>query len=223
MATQAERDQVLRLFHPTIPFITERLWSQLNGIAPERGLPGIAELSTDSLLALAQLPPEEGYPALDDEKILKVFAEIQEVVRAVRELRSQCDVSPKTAVVATVVLPEPECEAFKAHAHVVLRMANVSDLTVDPNAKRPANAGSVTMGSLRVFVHGISDDEADQKRTTKALADLERQITGKESKLANEKFLANAKPQVVEAERRRLDDLLAQRAGLRAHLAELQA
>jgi len=214
-------DQVLRLWHPTIPFITERLWQDLTRIVPQRGLPGIAELSTDSLLATATFPPVNGYPGLDDESILKVFSEIQQVVRAVRELRSGCDVSPKETVTATVVLPQAECKAFETHAHVVLQMANVKDLVVDPEAKRPPNAGSVTMGSLRVFVHDISDDEAERARTGKALKALEKQIAGKEAKVGNEKFIANAKPEIVEAERRRLAELVTQRDGLQTHLAEL--
>ena len=41
-------DQALRLLHPFVPFITERLWAQLNELAPQRGLPGLAELDTDS-------------------------------------------------------------------------------------------------------------------------------------------------------------------------------
>ena len=216
-------DQVLRLWHPTMPFITERLWEQLNAIAPARGLPGLAGLVTDTDLVVAPFPPVEGYPAIEDETILDVFGEIQNVVRAVRDLRLQCDVSPKDAVKATVVLPAAECDAFKAQAHIVLRMANVSDLTVDPEAKRPANAGSISTGSLRVFVHDVSDDAAERVRAAKQLADLDKQIAGKEGKLGNEKFVANAKPEVVEAERLRLAELTAQRDGLQQHLAELES
>ena len=212
---------MLRLWHPTIPFITERLWRDLNAVVPQRGLPGIAELSADSPLATAKFPPVEGYPALEDDGIVKVFAEIQRVVRAVRELRAKCNVSPKEMVKATVVLPEAECAAFNAHAHIVLRMAVLSDLKVDPHAKRPANAGSVTMGSMRVFVHDVSDDEAERARTTRAIQALEKQIAGKEAKLANEQFVANARPEVVEAERARLDQLIAQRQSLQDHLAAL--
>ncbi len=215
-------DQTLRLWHPVIPFMTERLWQQLNAIAPKRGLPGVADLSLGENLITAEFPSEDGYPALDDEATLKVFSEIQDVVRAVRELRSQCDVSPKQAVNATVALPQAECEAFNANAHIVVRMANVDHLNVDPAAKRPANAGSVTMGALRVFVHDISDDEAERTRTTKALEGIIKQIAGKEKKLANEKFVANAKPEVVDAERGRLEELSQRRAGLEKHLAELE-
>ena len=66
------------------------------------------------------------------------------------------------------------------------------------------------------------DDEAERARTTKGLAGVEKQIAGKQAKLGNEKFLANAKPQIVEAERERLSELLSQQAALQAHLAELE-
>ena len=42
-------DQAMRLWHPTMPFITERLWAELNAVAPKRGLPGVADLTTDDL------------------------------------------------------------------------------------------------------------------------------------------------------------------------------
>ncbi|RJP36133.1 MAG: valine--tRNA ligase [Phycisphaerales bacterium] len=214
-------DQILRLFHPVIPFITERLWNQLNDVAPQRGLPGLADLAMSDLLITAELPPVGGYDALDDPHILEVFADLQDVVRAVRDLRAQCKVSPKDKVTAVVVLPEDRLAAFESHKHVVLRMANVASLSVTSNAKRPPNAGSVRVGRTHVYVLDISDDDAERQRTIKALDSLAGQIAGKEKKLGNEKFVANADPQVVEAERERLDELVRQRAALQEHLAEL--
>ncbi len=113
-------------------------------------------------------------------------------------------------------------EAFKAQSHIVRHLANVSELIVDPNAKRPKNAASRAVQGLHIYVHDISDDEAERSRTTKSLAQIEKQIAGKESKLGNEKFLANADPEFVEAERERLAELQTRRAVLREHLAELE-
>ncbi|MCH8243122.1 MAG: hypothetical protein IH897_11015, partial [Planctomycetes bacterium] len=67
----------------------------------------------------------------------------------------------------------------------------------------------------------ISDDEAERKRTAKTLEQLEKQIAGREAKLSNEKFLAGANPEVVDAERKRLDTQLQEREALTTHLAEL--
>jgi valyl-tRNA synthetase len=218
-------DQVLRLWHPTIPFITERLWKQLNVIAPTRGLPGLIDsegfADTSVQLIRAPFPPVDGYPALEDDAIMATFEALQDATRGVRDLRVQCNVSPKDKVTATVVVPEARLEAFRAHSHILQHMANVGTLNVVSEGKRPANAGSVSVRELRIFVHDVSDDDAERARARKALAGLEKQIGGKEAKLANEKFLANAKPDLVEAERQRLSELVTQRAALQEHLAEL--
>ncbi len=214
-------DQVLRLWHPTIPFITENLWQQLNAVAPRRGLPGIAALKTDGNLILAQFPPLEGYPALDDEAILATFAELQDATRGVRDLRSQCGVSPKERVTASVVVPADHIEFFQAQAHIVRHMAGIGELHVLTDARRPRNAASITKGKLRIFVHDISNDEAEKDRAAKQIAVLEKQIAGAQAKLSNAQFVAHADPEVVEAERRRMGDLIAQRTSLHSHLSEL--
>ena len=72
-----------------------------------------------------------------------------------------------------------------------------------------------------MFVHDISDDVAERSRAARQLASVEKQIAGKESKLTNERFVANANPEVVEAERQRLAELRSRREALAAHLAEL--
>jgi valyl-tRNA synthetase len=216
-------DQVLRLWHPTMPFITERLWRELNEIAPNRGLPGIAELESENQLVTAEFPPVDGYLQLDDAELIEVFAGIQDFVRTVRDLRSSCDVPPRERVTITVVASDDQADAFRQYAHIVRRMAGVAELRVDPAATRPKNAASASVGGLRVYVHGISDDAAERTRTEKSLADLDRQITGKRGKLSNEKFVANAKPEVVEAERHRLAELESQASALHAHLAELDS
>jgi len=104
---------------------------------------------------------------------------------------------------------------------VVEHMAGIAELTVSTDAKRPPNAGSIALHGLRIYVHGISDDAAERERAHKALADVEKQIEGKRRKLDNEKFVANAKPEIVEAERARLAELEARQVSLTAHLAEL--
>jgi len=76
---------------------------------------------------------------------------------------------------------------------------------------------------MRIFVHDISDDAAERTRAEKSLADLQKQIKGKQGKLGNEKFVANAKPEIVEAERARLAAMLEQQTSLSLHLHELQS
>ena len=214
-------DQSLRLFHPTMPFITEKLWSTLNETVPQRGLPGAADLTCDTQLIIAPFPPENGFPALDDDAIVETFGELQDITRGVRELRNAANISPKDKVNVTVAVQPEDAEAVERQSYVVRHMAGIDEFTVDANAKRPKNSAGVNIHGLHIFVHDISDDEAERKRTAKTLEQLEKQIAGREAKLGNEKFLAGAKPEVVDAERKRLAAQLQERQALTTHLAEL--
>ena len=214
-------DQSLRLLHPTVPFITERLWAHLNAIAPDRSLPGLAAAPVSAQLVTAAFPPVEGHPKLDDAEMLATFSELQDATRGVRDLRMRCNVPPKQKVNVTVVVPTHHVDSFRAQAHIVKHMANVEALTVAADAKRPPNAGSIASHGLRIYVHDISDDAAERDRATKALAAVEKQIAVREGKLNNPGFVAKADPELIAAERQRHADQIAERDNLRYQLAEL--
>jgi valyl-tRNA synthetase len=211
-------DQTLRLLHPFMPFITERLWRQLNTLAPNRGLPGLAEPQMNDLLITAQFPPPEGWPALDNAEILDVFEELQAATRGVRDLRSRCSVPPKQRLTVTLNAPADHVEALRADAHIIQRLAGVSQLTVTAGATRPKNAATLVVGPVQIFVHDISDDAAEAARLRQAIAETEKQIAASTARLANEKFTANAPPDVVQAARDRLTDLEAKLASLQENL-----
>ncbi len=200
-------DQTLRLLHPFMPFITERLWKQLNAIAPQRGLPGVADPEMGDLLIQAQYPPAEGWPGLDDAEILEVFEDLQAATRGVRDLRARCNVPPKQKVTVTLNAPADHVEALRSDAHVLQRLANVGELSVTTGATRPKNAATLIVGPVQIFVHDISDDTAEADRLRTEIAETEKQIAASKARLANEKFTANAPAEVVQAARDRLAEL----------------
>lgn len=214
-------DQVLRMLHPFIPFITERLWQQLNATAPRRGLPGLAEPAMSELLIHAAFPPGEGWPRLNDAPVMSVFEALQDATRGIRDIRNRSKVSPGDTVEVTINAPGDRISALRQQASIVCRMAGVGRLHVETGAARPVNAGTVVLGDLQIFVHGVSDDSAERSRLTKERADVERQIAARESKLSNDGFVRNARPEVVEAERERLETLRQQRSALDQNLALL--
>jgi valyl-tRNA synthetase len=214
-------DQILRLLHPFLPFITERLWQQLNALVPRRGLPGLAEPAMSELLILAAFPPTEGWPGLDDATILEVFADIQSVTRGVREMRNSHKVSPKQPVQVTVKAPAHHIASLTPHLHIIKELGNVRELQVVAEGRRPANSASAVIGGLHIYVQDISDDAAERGRLTKELSEVDQLIPAKQHKLANESFVKNADPAVVQAERDRLAELHVRRETLHAALAEL--
>ena len=214
-------DVTLRLFHPILPFITEHLWRQLNELAPSRGIPGVAELSASEACVIAAFPPAEGWPGLVDAETDAVFADIADATRGVREVRVTRGVSPKQTVDVTIKAPAARGASLKNEAHVVERLAGVGTLTIDPDARRPANAAKVLSGELQIYVHDVINDEAERARLGKELEQVDKQIAGKEKKLANEGFTSRAPAEVVQAERGRLTDLQRKRETLTASVEEL--
>jgi valyl-tRNA synthetase len=214
-------DQILRLLHPFMPYVTERLWGQLNAIAPDRGLPGLATPAMSELLVSAEFPPEQGWPALDDDDVVSVFGDLQAATRAIRDLKNRNGVAVRQEVDVTLIASPAKVDALRSQGSIVQRMASVKSLIVETDAPRPANSGTAVVGSLRVYVHGIGDDKKEVTRLEKEMAEVEKQISGKERKLGNDAFVKNAKPEVVEAERGRLAGLCEQREAIKTSLALL--
>jgi valyl-tRNA synthetase len=215
-------DQTLRLLHPFVPFITERLWRQLNEVAPERGLPGRIDCPSSAALVTASFPPTDGWPALVDPALTEAFEHLQEVTRGVRDVRMRHNVSPRELLNVTVK-PAPESvEPMRRAAHIVKKLARIGELTVDAEAVRPPNAASVVVGSVQIFVLDCVDEGAEAERIRKEVGEVDKLIAGKEKKLSNAGFVDRAPSEVVQRERERLAELHSRRKNLSDTLAMMQ-
>lgn len=214
-------DQSLRLLHPFVPFITERLWRQLHELAPQRGLPGLIELDAGRPLIISRYPSAEGWPALDNPQVEAVFADLQTATRAVRDIRQTQNVPPRQAVDVTIRVPAGRVESLTREAHVIRHLANVGGLTIAEDAPKPAGAATLVIGDMQIFVAGVIDPAAERTRLQKDLQNLEKQITGLAGKLSNESFVGRAPADVVQRERERLADLRARCNTVLQTIAEL--
>jgi valyl-tRNA synthetase len=215
-------DQVLRLMHPLAPFITERLWGELNRIVPQRGIPGRIDLSCPPLLATAPYPQPSGYAGLDDPEIRETFRDLQAAIRGVRDIRNAAGLPPRDLIRVTIRTDAARAARLGHEAHIIRRMAGVSDLTIDAQAVRPPGSAVSLVGGLHIFVHDVVDDAAERLRVEQRLADLDQRMRGPEGKLASAGYLKSAAPEVVEETRQILADLRAQRGALQAVLELLQ-
>ncbi len=192
-------DQVLRLFHPFVPFITEFLYQELGKLAPTRGLGDWADLVIGKQLITAEWPTTSD--ALDDADVRALFAMQQEGARAVREVRSTAGISPALRIDVTIKSSRPE---YTDNAYVMQHAAGIGALTVSPDAVRPSGAAVRFLGSDPVFVHGVIDDAEERARLEKAKGKLAKEIGGCEKKLGNPGFVARAPAHVVEEQKARL-------------------
>jgi valyl-tRNA synthetase len=190
---------LLKLFHPAIPYLTDELWEELVG---------------EGFLAAAAWPdpPKVTIPA--------EFEPLRTLITGIRRFRAEHGLAPRSELEVSLVDPEGVAaswwdDQFAALASVEPVMA-VAPPTEGPHTR-------IVAGSVQAFIslEGVVDIDAERERLAKTIADLEGVVAQGEKKLANEQYVSKAPAQVVAdqrdkvaAARARLDKLQTQRAEL---------
>ncbi|HBG28148.1 MAG: valine--tRNA ligase [Planctomycetes bacterium GWF2_41_51] len=216
-------DYTLRLLHPFVPFITEGIYQKLNEIAPKRGVEKNnnqdAKANAEALI-IAEWPKE--LDKFIDTKIEDKINFVQDIVRAIREIRNKYTVPPGKKLTASANAPADVSKILSDNADLICDRAALDKFTVSPNEAKPETAAAAVVGQVQVFVEGIIDAEAEIKRLEKQKNELLAGVKGNESKLSNENFVSRAKPEVIEQTMQRLAELKEQLAAVEKNLSELK-
>ncbi len=213
-------DQILRLLHPFIPFITEGIYQALNQIAPGRTLKGIADLQNPESIMVAPWPRLSA--DLIDPDVERRIEMIQNATRAIREIRSKYAITPAAKLDVSVNAPGEAGEILTENRELVCSLAGINTMNVGTNIAKPKTAAAAVVEGTQVFVHDVIDPEAERKRLMKQKEFIENGIRPLEAKLGNENFVSRAKPEVVEQSRRKLEELTGQLNHVNQLLAELE-
>ena len=191
-------DRAMRLLHPIVPFITETLWQRLPGRAH------------GELLASAAWPAQEKLARRAEE-----FELVRAAVSALRQVRADYAVPPGKTVEAVLVPVAAARAVLEEEAGLIGRLTR-STATVAERAPEGAAAHALIAGGSSVVVPlgGLVDLEKECRRLRAELEALEKQLAALRGRLGNESFLARARPDVVEAERRKEQEWSARRDGL---------
>ena len=210
-------DQVLRLFHPFVPFITEVLWERLNAQCPVRGL----ETAIDSPELLISAAWPERKPEWEDGQIEADFALVEDLVRSIREFRSLHNIAPSRKLEALIKGEGRSADVLRQMKPLVLHMASLTSLEVAADIKRQATAATLVVGDMEIYLAGLVDTDKERQRLNSKRGKLLEDARKAEAKLSNESFVNRAPADVVEKERQRLKDLQAQIELLDANLKAL--
>jgi valyl-tRNA synthetase len=211
-------DQVLRLFHPFVPFITEVLWELLGSQCSIRGLE--KPLPSSQLLISAAWP--KPLPEREDSRIESDLELIKDVIRAIREIRSRFHLSPNQKVVAKVKAKDKTADTLLRLQHLILHMGKLESLEVSSDIQRPAGSTMQVLGNLELYLTGVIDPAKERERLIHKQEKLQKEADKADSRLKNDDFLKRAPADVVETERQKLSKIKTQIDLIRLNLEDLE-
>lgn len=187
-------DQIYKLLHPFMPFMTEELWTLTAGEGQKR----------DTVLALAAWPEL----SFQDEEAAADINWLVDLVTGIRSVRAEMNV-PAGAIAPIVVLDAnaASMDRFSRHDAAIKRLARVESVSFETQA--PKGSAQMLLGEATICIPlgNLIDLKAEAARLAKEAGKIAAEMDRIEKKLANEKFVANAREEVVEAERERLAEL----------------
>jgi valyl-tRNA synthetase len=213
-------DVLLRLLHPTIPFVTEHVWQLLGGVAPSRGLDALEDAAESVMVApWPQANLEHRNPRIEQR-----FALFQAVLGGVREIRSRQNIPPKREIQFSVRCDRETADRLEPMKPYFESMARATPVAWSPDVNPPAMSAHVSLADAEIYVDlkGLIDIEAEIDRLKKERKRIETLISGKEKKLANEEFVQRAPAEVVDRERQSLAQLQLQLSSVKKALDELE-
>jgi valyl-tRNA synthetase len=205
-------ENLLRLLHPFMPFLTEEIWQAL------------PRLEGPASVMLAEYPTPrgewEGFAAAATEMEL-----VMDVIKAIRNIRGEMEVPPSKQIATLLDCKSPESlNLLKKNEVYVMSLARLSDLAIGQGVERPAEASLQVAGDVEIIVplKGLVNVEEEEKRLGKEIAKIEKDIEFLSKKLENPSFVERAPADVVAKEREKIAEFGSKKELLLESLAKIQ-
>jgi valyl-tRNA synthetase len=203
-ATLGFFNDLLKMLHPFMPFITEELWQHLYDRKDGESI------MRDCLKISA--------PTAEEIHLTEEIEQVKQIVSGVRMVRSQKNIAPKEQLELLVL----NANHFETFNEVISKMANLKNIQVVNEKSADASAFMVGTDEFAVPLGDMIDVAAELEKAEIQLKHLEGFLMGVKKKLANEKFVANAPEAVVALERKKQSDSEEKIAALQESIAELR-
>ena len=202
-------DQILRLLHPIMPFVTEEIWEHI----PHQG----------NSLVVAEYPVVR--PEFDDETASKGMEVLKELIRAVRNIRSEVNTPLSKPITLLIKTNDAKIDQFLVeNTSYIERFCNPEELTISSEITAPDLAMSAVLTGAEIFLPlaGLINIEEEIKRLEKELEKWTSEVKRVQGKLSNERFVSNAPEEVVEAERAKEKDYLEKQTAVKERIESLR-
>ncbi len=197
-------EKVLKLVHPFMPFITEELWhDEIFGGRTEK-----------ECIIIADFPKVGQF----DESLIKEFSTVQQIISEVRNIRNSKGLSPKVALPLAINATNID---YSKYQDSIIKLANIEELTFVKEKVSGAVSFLAGKDECYITLENNIDIDAEKERISKEIEYLQGFLISVDKKLSNERFVQNAKPEIVENEKNKKADAEAKIKILEESLASL--
>ena len=206
-------EQILRLLHPLMPFITEEIWGQ---VAPLAGI-------TDDTIMHQPYPEVES--SLKDKDAESELQWVMKFILGIRQIRGEMDISPGKVLPVLLKGAQKSDRQFAARNFRLLeRVGRIESVRVLDDGKETPAAATALLGNMQLLVPmaGLIDVEAEVSRLTRQREKANNNLNKASEKLSSSKFVKNAPAAIVEQEKIRVNHFEQQIAKLDEQLKRLQ-
>lgn len=202
-------ERILKVLHPWMPFISEEIWSLLK------------ERDEKNCIIVSEWPKAEGYDAAIVENTNQLF----ELIAQIRNLRNSKQISPKTPLVLRVKKISDDSNIIdfylKDYLEITKKLSNLSEFAFDNSTENSVTVYFNKKYEFNIVLEGSIDTEKEKERISKELEYNLGFLKSVQVKLANERFVQNAKPEILENEKKKQADAEAKIKALEEQLKML--
>ncbi|MCK4635368.1 MAG: class I tRNA ligase family protein [Candidatus Moranbacteria bacterium] len=183
--------QIVKMWHPFIPFVTEKIWQEM--FATDKNNLLMVEKWTDNKTLKSEL---------DNPELENNFALIQELIVKIRNIRSTYNVAINENVTITLVNSD-ENEEIKENKEIIKKLGNISEIKIIEKDEIQKQSASDVVGDLKLYVHleNVIDIKKEKNRIEQDLRKTIGYQKGLEKRLSSEQFVSKAPENVVNQER----------------------
>lgn len=207
---EGEKDEILlyvltnllKLWHPYMPFVTEAIWQEMFGV--------------EKMLMV------EKWPAREAVVMVPEFNLLQNIVVGIRALRNENKIEP-AKLVKVLISSGNQKDLLVENSAVLKGLVRAEEIVIENSVEKPSTAVGFVETGVQVYVDlaGLVDKDKEKARLEKEIATVAPYVESMKKKLSNTEFVNNAPSQVIDGERQKLAEAEAKLAALQSQLAAL--
>ncbi|MBU5593605.1 valine--tRNA ligase [Amphibacillus sp. MSJ-3] len=202
-------DQILRMLHPFMPFVTEEIWQHI----PHQGE------------SITQAAWPEVNDELSNEQAADEMKRLVAIIRSVRHIRAEVD-TPMSKTIELVIKAKDQhiADQLKQNQHYIEHFCNTEKLLIAPDLTAPDKSMSAVVSGAELYLPlaGLIDYEKELARLEAELEKLNKEVERVQGKLSNDNFVKKAPEKIVAIEKQKEQDYLEQREKVAARINELK-